>query len=153
MFQALNQLLSFLPLVKAFDTVNAHMTVILPKIGRWRRAHWAIRTHMTFGWDLTDTALVESSALWNLLCEQRADDIIRIETGTQPTCLFGINPLLCLGLVYQLGVRCFLTRTRLTFILADERTAPLLPCLGCNFNCIIVNVYLCTIYRTESVER
>ena len=131
MFQALNQLLFLFPLVKTFVTVNAHMAVSFFYLLLRSGANRAVLAHMTFHWHFTDPAFVafSLSLFWDLFYEQGEDDIVRIETGTEPTSLFAINPPFGLGFVHQVEVRCFLTltRTRLTFILTDEGTAPLLP--------------------------
>lgn len=81
MFQALNQLLSLLPLVKTFGAVKAHMAVCFPDLLLRSGTNRAVLAHMTFHWHLTDTALVEPFSLslfWDLLYEQGADDIVRI---------------------------------------------------------------------------
>lgn len=70
-FRQLNQLLSLLPLLVTVDAVFAHMTVILFDLSLRRRAHWAVRTGMTFHRDLTDTASVSLAwpFVWDLLAE------------------------------------------------------------------------------------
>ena len=84
------------------------------------------------------------------------DGIIRVETGPETIRLFGINPPLGRGFVYQAEVRSFLAlnRTRLTIILADEGTAPLLPLFtpftsGLGYNRIIVNICLSFVVTKE----
>ena len=149
MFLALNQLLFLLPLMKTFGTVDAHMAVSFPDLEFVSGAYGTIRADMTPKRDLTNSAFVESfssiSLFWDLLYEQGADNIVRIETGTESISLFGINPTLILGFVYQGEVRravLTLIRTRMTFILTDERTAPLLPLFNVFTFIIITGIYL-----------